>query len=364
MPSQTQAVHSPLPTPPSAQPNPLPQVQTTMDVAPTPQTAFNPLTQIGAGTNVHNIMDMSRLFTENPDLARLISDPTFIDAMAAADPRFKKLMDTYPEFAQAFRNPDIMKQIMDLIKNPQAMQDFMRSHDRNLTQLQNIPGAMNQYARMFNDINKLSQGGLGGVSNILPSQASNISADSTSANVSGEAMPNPWLSGMPASQQLHTPRVAAATSPEKKLGTADTNTLFIETVRALKLTNSTDDTSPNSLLSHLRRGIDTLTPRGRDGLIEFVTGLEILKEESLEIVANMINYQLSTLRFNITGNVEQVASQTPVESTPTAQLHTSAVEQLISMGFPDREENLQALDFSLGDINGAVNWILRRRGIQ
>jgi ubiquilin len=40
-------------------------------------------------------------------------------------------------------NPDILRQTMELARNPSMLQELMRNHDRAISNLESIPGKLN-----------------------------------------------------------------------------------------------------------------------------------------------------------------------------------------------------------------------------
>merc|ERR1719356_550680 len=53
-----------------------------------------------------------------------------------------------------------------------------------------------------------------------------------------------------------------------------------------------------------------------------------------------------------------IASPSPADTRPPEERFATQVQQLESMGFPDKHSNLQALSQSNGDVNQAINCLL------
>lgn len=45
-----------------------------------------------------------------------------------------------PEISHMLNNPELLRQTMELARNPAMLQELMRSHDRALSNLESIPG--------------------------------------------------------------------------------------------------------------------------------------------------------------------------------------------------------------------------------
>lgn len=57
-----------------------------------------------------------------------------------------------PELTHVLNNPEILRQSMELARNPAAFQELMRTQDRALSNLESIPGGYNALQRMYHDI--------------------------------------------------------------------------------------------------------------------------------------------------------------------------------------------------------------------
>ena len=51
-----------------------------------------------------------------------------------------QLMERNPEINHMLNNPDILRQTMEIARNPAMMQELMRNQDRAMSNLESIPG--------------------------------------------------------------------------------------------------------------------------------------------------------------------------------------------------------------------------------
>lgn len=51
-----------------------------------------------------------------------------------------KSLQRNPEISHMLNNPELLRQTMELARNPAMLQELMRSHDRALSNLESIPG--------------------------------------------------------------------------------------------------------------------------------------------------------------------------------------------------------------------------------
>ncbi|KAI0982675.1 hypothetical protein GJ496_008240 [Pomphorhynchus laevis] len=60
-------------------------------------------------------------------------------------------MEQNHEVSQFFNNPDFMRQTMEMIRNPTAIQEIMRNSDRVLINLESLPIGYNVRQRISRD---------------------------------------------------------------------------------------------------------------------------------------------------------------------------------------------------------------------
>lgn len=81
-------------------------------------------------------------------------------------------------------DPDLLRQSMEIVRNPAMMQEMVRNYDRALSNIEAFPGGMNHLQRIFRDIQEpLMDAAVG-----MGSDRSNSSESSTNnpfANLAG-----------------------------------------------------------------------------------------------------------------------------------------------------------------------------------
>lgn len=114
-----------------------------------------------------------------------------------ANPQMQQLIQRNPEISHMLNNPDIMRQTLELARNPAMMQEMMRNQDRALSNLESIPGGYNALRRMYTDIQEpmlsAAQEQFGG--NPFASLVSNTSSgegSQPSRTENRDPLPNPW----------------------------------------------------------------------------------------------------------------------------------------------------------------------------
>ncbi|XP_054754986.1 ubiquilin-1-like [Lytechinus pictus] len=163
-----------------------------------------------------NNPDMMRQVLDNPIVQNMMQNPDIFRNLVLNNPQMQQIMERNPEVSHMLNNPEVLRQTMELARNPAMMQEMMRSQDRALINLENIPGGYNALRRMYTDIQEpmlnAAQEQLGG----NPFAAL---ANSTSTSQQGventEPLPNPWA---PPSQ-----RTSSSTTTSNTTSTSSTS---------------------------------------------------------------------------------------------------------------------------------------------
>lgn len=162
--------------------------------------------QLGMGANfmdMHNRLqqeimqnpDMLRTLLDNPFVQRLMNNPENMRALLTRNPQMQELMERNPEINHMLNNPDLLRQTMELARNPSMLQELMRSHDRAISNLESIPGGYNALQRMYRDIQEPMLSATAEQFNRNPFAGL---VDNTSTNnpqqgrENTEPLPNPW----------------------------------------------------------------------------------------------------------------------------------------------------------------------------
>lgn len=88
----------------------------------------------------------------NPLTQQFMNNPENMRALLTANPQMQELIERNPEINHMLNNPELLRQTMELARNPSMLQELMRSHDRAMSNLESIPGGFNELQRMYRDI--------------------------------------------------------------------------------------------------------------------------------------------------------------------------------------------------------------------
>lgn len=143
--------------------------------------------------------DLLRQVLDNPLVQRLMNDPENIRTLITSHPQMQELMERNPEINHMLNNPELLRQTMEVTRNPSMLQELMRSNDRAISNLESIPGGYNALQRMYRDIQEPMLSAATEQFSRNPF-AGLVENNSTAANPqlgteNREPLPNPWSTG-------------------------------------------------------------------------------------------------------------------------------------------------------------------------
>lgn len=162
---------------------------------------------MGGGMDVNQMQQMQQDLMQNPEamsnlmnspmMQNLMSNPDFMRNMMDSNPQMRQMLDNNPELRHVLDDPDLMRRSMEMMRDPNAMQNMMRNNDLAMSQIENIPGGFAALRRMYEDVQEPmmdAMGGDGGSSSSASEGNSNRSSANAGSGAAGTAMPNPWAS--------------------------------------------------------------------------------------------------------------------------------------------------------------------------
>ena len=69
-----------------------------------------------------------------------------------SNPQMRQLLDSNPELRHIIDDPELMRRSMEMMRDPNAMQNAMRNQDLALSQIENLPGGFSALRRMYEDV--------------------------------------------------------------------------------------------------------------------------------------------------------------------------------------------------------------------
>lgn len=398
--------------------------------------------------------EMLRQIFETPIMQSIVNNPESMRDLITNHPQMQQLMERNPEISHMLNNPDILRQTMEIMRNPAMLQEVMRTQDRALSNLESIPGGYNALRRMYTELQEpmlnaaQEQFGPNPFASLVSSAGDQNSSSAQQGTENRDPLPNPWapsgtqtgssgpqqspLSGGTSDNLLNSRGMQSMFQQltDNPQLFQNLNSSFLQSITQTlaanpELTASMISSNPilagnpalqqqfqtmlPHMLSQMRNPeyINFLSnPQAIQAVIQIQQGLRQLQQASpsmfnlvapglvgaaggvaittsassttpsaITTTANSTSTTTSsagasnTSPLNSSENFSQVmanmlsamaisessqASQQPPEERYRAQL-----EQLASMGFMNREANLQALIHTFGDISAAVERLLQ-----
>ncbi|XP_030512911.1 ubiquitin domain-containing protein DSK2b-like isoform X2 [Rhodamnia argentea] len=182
--------------------------------------------------------NMMREIMNMPSMQNLMDNPDLMRSLIVGNPQTREIIDRNPELAHILNDPGILRQTLEVARNPELMREMMRNTDRAMSNIEASPEGFNMLRRMYENVqepllNATTMGGNNGNDSssnpftaLLRSQGSSQARDGTNppSSVSSEAtaglapntspLPNPWGNTGGGTQTNNTTRSNAATNTQ------------------------------------------------------------------------------------------------------------------------------------------------------
>ncbi|XP_030461334.2 ubiquitin domain-containing protein DSK2a-like isoform X2 [Syzygium oleosum] len=182
--------------------------------------------------------DMMREIMNMPSMQNLMNNPDLMHSLIMGNPQMREIIDRNPELAHILNDPGILRQTLEVARNPELMREMMRNTDRAMSNIEASPEGFNMLRRMYENVqepflNATTMGGNGGNDSssnpfaaLLRSQGGSQVRDGTNppSSVSSEAtaglvpntspLPNPWGNTGGGTQTNNTTRSNTATNTQ------------------------------------------------------------------------------------------------------------------------------------------------------
>eukprot|EP01038_Epipyxis_sp_PR26KG_P007254 gene7254-9890_t len=135
--------------------------------------------------------EMMQQIMNSPMMENLLNNPDLMRNMMLNNPQMQSMLDSNPQIRHILNDPAVLRQSMEMMRNPNAMQQAMRSQDLAMSQLENLPGGFNALRRMYEEVQEPMMEASQNASAAAQSTTSNNSS-TNNANLNSSALPNPW----------------------------------------------------------------------------------------------------------------------------------------------------------------------------
>eukprot|EP00922_Rhytidocystis_sp_ex-Travisia-forbesii_P001574 GHVS01002186.1.p1 GENE.GHVS01002186.1~~GHVS01002186.1.p1 ORF type:complete len:418 (+),score=47.28 GHVS01002186.1:987-2240(+) len=157
--------------------------------------------------------DLMAQMLNSPLTQNLMDNPQFMRTILEANPQLRELRERNPELNHILNDPQMLRQSLEMMRNPSLLREMMRSTDRAMINIEAIPGGFNALRRMYHSIqeplwNVVDSNPLGGPNGSRDQPTPNYDVHAENPPDT-DALPNPWA---PQSSQT-SPTVPPRPSP-------------------------------------------------------------------------------------------------------------------------------------------------------
>lgn len=153
--------------------------------------------------------DQLQAMLNSPVMDSIMNNPDIMRSFMMDNPQMRELIERNPEFAHVFSDPETFRQMMQMARNPSLMNEMMRNTDRQMANIEMMPGGFDALRRVHENIQAplmdAAQGGFvqdtnGRITRTNTiARGTNTNADNNpfsslfeSNTPSNTPMPNPW----------------------------------------------------------------------------------------------------------------------------------------------------------------------------
>ena len=122
--------------------------------APAPS-SFGSQPSMGNPMNPMAMLNNSQAMQEmisSPLVQGLLSDPEMVRSMMHNNPQIQAILAQNPEMGAVLNDPAMMRQAMEMMRNPSLMQEQMRHMDRQLHNIEGMPDGFNRLRSMYESV--------------------------------------------------------------------------------------------------------------------------------------------------------------------------------------------------------------------
>ena len=167
-------------------------------------------------------------------------NPELMKSIITSHPQLKAMMEKSPQLKEAMNNPQVLQDMVKLATNPQYYQEAMRSSDRAMSQLENIPQGFQMLSQLHRQVDTISP------NTMTRPLKTNLYGSSPSGRLQTKPLPNPWSPKGARPEQNYN----LAMEELKELGFADEE----RNKQVLKRTNGNVEAALEILFMDAERG--------------------------------------------------------------------------------------------------------------
>ncbi len=284
----------------------------------------------------------------------------------------QKLMEKNPEVRQMLSNPSYLQQISEAMSNPNVMKEMMRNHDRQLSNIESIPGGFNYLTSMYQSLDDaLFEDD---AFDKRRTSASNDVSSEPSRTLNVDALPNPWASD--SADHVQTPNRA---NPFGRDTDSSAQVNALSSLLGMGSPTEGSSTGPSANPMHSFMNPQLASMFGMPPTVNASSqppNFPPTNQASSPGFPNMAAQLSAMLNPNSTPSSTSPFANFPFALPPSfAPVTPSAAPQptvnpeekfkdqlqmMKDMGFDDQQKCIRALYASAGDVESAIQYLLER----
>lgn len=318
-----------------------------------------------------NSRDLLSSLLSSPMAQGLLDNPQFLRSILEANPQLRELRERNPELNHILNDPQMLRQSLEMMRNPSLLREMMRSTDRAMSNIEAVPGGFNALRRMYHTIQEplwdVVDSSTGGPQRPTVRPDYELHSELPPET---EALPNPWARGPTASSATGALLSSATLPSVSQIQGLDPNSLAammqdpnMQNLVAGMLSSTSRSTTQEGSAS-------TASPAQVSGAVG-----SLFSPQSLLSMSHL-QQAMQDMNMNGTngGGSTSHSAQPPVDfrtgftnyirtqsENPEALYHHQLLA-LRSMGFTDTQACIQALRETDGNLYLAVDRLLENNG--
>lgn len=346
---------------------------------------------------------------ESPLMQSMMNNPELMRSIMMNNPQMQQIMERNPELAHIFNNPSVLRQTMEIARNPDLLREQMRNTDRAMSNIEAHPEGFNMLRRMYENVQEPMMS-----ASVAPEDTENPFSDlfqpqqsAGTPNPTGSPntapLPNPWApagnqgrhqaasntaQGTPASGTQGAAARGTGTVPglgmspeqmrtmmqspmmQQMLQSLSSNPqLFESMLNANPQTRSLLESNPEmrSLLANPEFLRVMMDPNNMQAMMQMEQAMGQLRGSGFESFLNGSQTDGANAPSGgatnppdlsaLMGLLGSGAAAPPPPENPESAYATQ-LQQLKDMGFYDVQENIRALVAARGNVNEAIERLL------
>ncbi|XP_029770020.1 LOW QUALITY PROTEIN: ubiquilin-2-like [Terrapene carolina triunguis] len=373
-----------------------------------------------------SIQDLMSEVAQHPMVQSILTNTDLVQEILFSNPQMQQLAEQNPEINHILRNPDFIREMIEVSSSPAMLQEIIRNHDRALSNLESIPGGYSALQQLYSEIEEPMMNTVQAQFGSNPSESLENNPPLGGASLPArmenrDPLPNPWATRTNRGGDIGNDHDSNRTShsrgqnfivlnfgPGAGPGFANTggiqsmfqqltgNPEFMQNMESVlsnpngpaqmllnntHLSNDGRSRPQDERTHHVPLELESAeiaplltSPRAMQALLQIQLGLQTLLAEVPDFILGLGDRDVELELESMEGSVPSSESEEDVslasdkdepegqecvdQQRPDVRFERQ-MEQLRTMGFQDREANLQALIDTEGEINAAIEMLTK-----